>query len=211
MLSTTESTSNVRLEEEGEVGQLMLELDHLFEQYLELLDQYQTERIKLSTTLSSGFLSLAQANFSSTLGRRYGQDYYDERMQALRTVYVLPSNSKLGGEDGEKVTIEGVPPHSEKPARNGIDDTAEPSVAEPSKPACSEDEKEDPHLGRRPSVDPIRWFGILVPQPLRTAQAHFTEAVVGPLPRIASLAKKLRALEIRIGRTRKAIKKLEKG
>ena len=31
-----------------------------------------------------GFLSLAQANFNNNSGVRYGQDYYDGRMQATR-------------------------------------------------------------------------------------------------------------------------------
>lgn len=33
-------------------------------------------------------MSLAQANFTNTTRTRYGQDYYDERMQASRKVYV---------------------------------------------------------------------------------------------------------------------------
>lgn len=37
-----------------------------------------------------GYFSLAQANFNSSSRTRYGQDYYDERMQALRRVYVEP-------------------------------------------------------------------------------------------------------------------------
>lgn len=34
-----------------------------------------------------GHLSLAQANFSNPNRVRYGQDFYDERMQASRQMY----------------------------------------------------------------------------------------------------------------------------
>jgi hypothetical protein len=60
------------------------------------------------------------------------------------------------------------------------------------------------------SRDPIKWFGVLVPPPLRSAQSKFIEVVEGPVPRLVSQTKELRALEIEIRRTRKSIKKLEK-
>jgi len=60
------------------------------------------------------------------------------------------------------------------------------------------------------SVDPIRWFGVLVPQPLRSAQSEFIKVVEGPIPRLVTLTTELRALEIEIGRTRKSVKKLER-
>lgn len=66
--------------------QLDVELDTLLAKYLHLLDQYTEARKDLSRKLSEGFLSLASANFSAPRGVRYGQDYYDDRMQARRTV-----------------------------------------------------------------------------------------------------------------------------
>jgi hypothetical protein len=59
-------------------------------------------------------------------------------------------------------------------------------------------------------VDPIRWYGILVPPALRTAQTQFVSAIEGPMPQVIGLSKDLRNLEIDIGRTRKAMKKLGK-
>lgn len=88
-------------------------LDHLLECYLSLLNQYADLRQQLSQNLSSvrfllpllllprfnpgqilmsqpkqGFLTLAQANFQSPNRARYGQDFYDDRMQASTLVYV---------------------------------------------------------------------------------------------------------------------------
>ncbi|PYH44937.1 uncharacterized protein BP01DRAFT_357287 [Aspergillus saccharolyticus JOP 1030-1] len=61
-------------------------LDELLERYLHLLDEHQKLQADLGSRLSSGFISLAQANFTSSPGRRYGADYYDERMKATRRV-----------------------------------------------------------------------------------------------------------------------------
>lgn len=57
-------------------------------------------------------------------------------------------------------------------------------------------------------VDPLRWFGILVPPALRTAQTSFIAAVEGPIPRLASLARDLRTQEIEIGRVKKQMKRM---
>ena len=67
------------------------------------------------------------------------------------------------------------------------------------------DEKTEP--AKSIVVDPIRMFGILVPPALRSAQASFTEAVDGPVMRLAEVTGELRALEREIGRTRKSIRK----
>ncbi|OJD37365.1 uncharacterized protein BKCO1_700050 [Diplodia corticola] len=70
-------------------------LDELLKRYLLLLDQYSQARQQLSSELSSGYLSLAQANFNPSSRIRYGQDFYDERMQALRQVTTEETDSKL--------------------------------------------------------------------------------------------------------------------
>ncbi|EKV16612.1 coiled-coil domain-containing protein 115 [Penicillium digitatum] len=63
-------------------------LDALLEKYLHLLDRQQKLHANLAEQLSSGFFSLAQANFSSPPGRRYGPDYYDGRMKAMRKISI---------------------------------------------------------------------------------------------------------------------------
>lgn len=66
------------------------QLDEFLEKYLNLLDAYERARKDLSQNLSSGFISLAQANFSSS-GPRIGQDLYDDRTQASRRVAISDS------------------------------------------------------------------------------------------------------------------------
>jgi hypothetical protein len=69
---------------------LIRSLDTTLERYLELLDKHQKLQGELASRLSSGFLSLAQANYTCPPGRRYGADYYDERMKATRRVSLQP-------------------------------------------------------------------------------------------------------------------------
>lgn len=59
-------------------------------------------------------------------------------------------------------------------------------------------------------IDPIRWFGILVPPALRSAQSSFIKTIEGTIPQLTTLSVALRGLEMEIGRQQKAIRKLEK-
>jgi hypothetical protein len=78
-----------------------------------------------------------------------------------------------------------------------------------SKTTDEEEVKEEKDVSQK-SVDPIRWYGVLVPPALRAAQSQFISAVEGPIPRVANLSKEMRILEIEVGRTRKTMKKLGK-
>ncbi|KAL5113483.1 hypothetical protein ACEQ8H_008647 [Pleosporales sp. CAS-2024a] len=158
---------------------LIVRLDELLEKYLHTLDDYQKLREQLSKQLSSGYLSLAQANFQNRSTTHYGQDNYDERMQAIRKVTV---------QDADRLSFSVAEEKSEEA-------TAAKEDSEGSKKSTK-------------AVDPLRWFGILVPPALRSAQADFIAAIEGPVPRLANVAKELRHQEIEIGRVRKQIKKL---
>ncbi|OGM45929.1 hypothetical protein ABOM_005240 [Aspergillus bombycis] len=82
---------------------LLRSLDALLERYLHLLDRHQKLQAELATSLSSGFLSLAQANYTCPPGRRYGADYYDERMKATRRVDLEPPTSSTKDVDASSV------------------------------------------------------------------------------------------------------------
>lgn len=73
---------------EKTISELENRLDDLWESYLTLLDGYTKAQDDIKKHLNSGFLSLAKAQSSAPLGRRYGQDWYDERMKAEKRVHV---------------------------------------------------------------------------------------------------------------------------
>ncbi|KAF2090340.1 hypothetical protein K490DRAFT_63219 [Saccharata proteae CBS 121410] len=221
-------------------------LDDLLKRYLDLLDQYQQAREQLSSRLAKGYISIAQANFNAPNRARYGQDFYDERMQAIRTVSVDESRSVLkrtivstakkvegsvpaDNEDGPEV--EHTSTSTEKLMKEDNKPTDIAGKDEPvseTDPACGvnqpqkESKKPEPGAASEESkksekstesaekhVDPIKWFGILVPPALRTAQKHFVGVVEESVPDVTNLSDELRSIEIEIGRTRKKIRKLD--
>jgi len=91
----------------------------------------------------------------------------------------------------------------EEEKQSGIPETAEAESA--STPASNE--KAAPKKTSKKTQDPLRWFGILVPPALRSAQQTFVSAVEGSVPQLATIARELRNQEIEIGRVRKQIKK----
>ena len=84
---------------------------------------------------------------------------------------------------------------------NQADPNSDPTKV---KPDSSQPESEK----KAPSNDPIRWFGVLVPPALRSAQTSFVSAIEGPVVELSIFSKELRQQEIEIGRVRKQIKKL---
>jgi len=174
-------------------------LDALLEQYLHLLDQYTTLREDLSNSFSSAFFTLAHAQRASTLGagRRYGQEYYDDRMKAQRLVKVdndAPRHGLVW-----KVSRKVAPTRKDNvdlQSREKEDDVSQevkgqtkdaPEVEEDS---TNEREKQDPA-----TRDPITWFGILAPSALRQSQSHFTRLVEDQIPDLLSIESKMRRVE----------------
>lgn len=120
------------------------------------------------------------------------------------------------GSEHPKVRFSISLPHQEdeKPKAN-VEEVKKPQATSESKLPESEvqpqESKENPSTKDKASTkvkDPIRWFGILVPPALRTAQQTFTSAFEGPIPQLAAISRDLRNQEIEIGRVRKQIKKL---
>ena len=144
-------------------------------------------------------MSLAQANFTSpNRMMRYGQDHYDDRMQAIRRIVATPEEKpkiRWGAPEVEyptnaNTTIEGLVRHeSTHSAHNAKPDSGHPPT------------------GFR---DPLTWFGILVPPALREAQKTFTSAIEGPLLSLLAAQRGMWEIEADIRRTRKAMKKARK-
>jgi hypothetical protein len=177
-------------------------LDELWESYLTLLDQYTKAQDEIKKHFNSGFLSLAKAQSSASLGRRYGQDWYDERMKASRKARVLSASvddtEDSVGADLQRLSISAVPRgptiqivHSEEKKSKSESEIKEeeskqqqqqpspPGTPEPeSKPKEDEETKPDQSEESKPT-NPLRWYGVLVPPELRRAQSAFTAATGG--------------------------------
>jgi hypothetical protein len=170
-------------------------LDELWESYLELLDQYTKSQDEIKKHLNSGFLSLAKAQSSASLGRRYGKDWYDERMKASRKARVLSApvddTEDSVSADLQSLSISALPrgpfvqiTHSEenmsKPESK--EDESEQQQQQPSPPGTPEpqsqpDQDEEEKLAQTEEskpTNPLRWYGVLVPPELKRAQHSFS-------------------------------------
>ncbi|KAK4202692.1 hypothetical protein QBC40DRAFT_275957 [Triangularia verruculosa] len=209
-------------------------IDSLLQQYLLLLNEYTTLRNNLNTLQSSFYHHLARANFSAQPGvRYYGQDYYDERMQATSRLETTISEDnstpefKLVKPSAAKVNPTEKPENTEKKqnsqeeggdVKSISEDASSSDQTQSEASAPSPDSKKDQDgdeakpkpTEKKKSNDPLRWFGILTPLPLRQAQADAKRAVEDVIPRLATISEQMKALELEVRRERKKRAKAEK-
>lgn len=226
------------------ISELEDRLDKLWESYLTLLDHYTKAQDEIKTHMNSGFLSLAKAQSSAPLGRRYGQDWYDERMKSTKRVHLSNDDSETT-EDTitaglQRLSISLAQDPEKNEAKDGTDETiveeaesqptqqpSPPGTPEPEpREQTAEDEKIDQTEKPKP-VNPLRWYGILVPPELKKAQSSFSmlvgnplnteestdpahEDAVSPITNAVNAGRGLREIETELRKVRKALKKAEK-
>ncbi|KAG5743016.1 hypothetical protein H9Q69_003355 [Fusarium xylarioides] len=176
-------------------------IDELLERYLSLLDEYSQLRQSLSQIQSDVFHDIARANFAGERGMRYGQDHYDERMQATRLLAIEQDVSP-------SPTFSIFP----APKEDNVADKEENSSAEKSDDASTVEAKEatiPTEKKRKQNKNPLQWFGLFAPMPLRTAQKHSLKAVEEIIPRLVSVNAEMLHVEIEVRRARKRRAKAE--
>jgi coiled-coil domain-containing protein 115 len=188
-------------------------LDVLLETYLNRLDTYQKLREKLSINCSAGFLSLAHANRTSNLGsgRRYGEEGYDERMKAVKRLTIrLHDEVDLGGPIQQDLQNDEQPsPHPDPAIIFLTIEQSDPSGIKVADRVKSHVPPETPPEDPKPStkakqpLNPLNWYGLLVPPSLRAAQASFISAVQDQIPQLLNIQTDMAGLEAQIRALRK--------
>ncbi|KAL7962719.1 hypothetical protein V8C34DRAFT_269666 [Trichoderma compactum] len=189
-------------------------MDSLLERYLNLIDEYSRLREELSKLQAGVFQNIARANFAGERGMRYGRDHYDERMRALRVLDVTP-----GEDDVFAFAIKSLDsPVDDKGQKENEDssdgDKADTTTAQGDPEANPEDEqnpeeqgqdgeKEEKVKTKKTTDNPLRWFGLLAPAPLCTAQTLSIQAVEQVIPRLSSVNAEMEHVEVEIRRARK--------
>lgn len=135
---------------------------------------------------------IARANFTADRGVRYGQDHYDDRMQATRVLEVKSESVELH-------VVTDLEMQSE----------AQGSESKDSSNADSESTSTTQTPNSSRSKDPLRMFGILVPQSLRLAQSQAVKLVEEIVPKLVNINMEMERLEIDIRRKRKHRTKAE--
>ncbi|KAH0145888.1 hypothetical protein KCU67_g12461, partial [Aureobasidium melanogenum] len=212
------------------VDELRDQLDALWEKHLTLLDSYHQAQQQIARHFSSGFFHLAQATFKSTTRVRYGQEYYDDRMQATTRLDAsvddqdLPRLALQVNDTTSPSTKHSTNQSSDEKADEKDEDTPAQQPTPPSTPPTESDKKlpdEQSHENKSENADdkgstqkkvrdPIHWYGILVPPSLRSSQISFKSAIQDPVVEAANSAQALRHVNMEIRKLRKDIKKAEK-
>ncbi|KAL7923562.1 hypothetical protein ACQKWADRAFT_289993 [Trichoderma austrokoningii] len=170
-------------------------IDSLLERYLSLTDEYSRLREELTTLQAGVYQNIARANFSGARGMRYGQDHYDERMHALRVLDI-----ELAGDNVPSFTMKSV----DAPVEGAVgDDNKEGEETEKEEAADSTEEQQTDQEKKNKTNNPLHWFGLLAPQPLRAAQTLSIQAVEEAIPRLVSVNAEMEHVEIEIRRARK--------
>ncbi|KAK5111915.1 hypothetical protein LTR62_004647 [Meristemomyces frigidus] len=225
-IASLDESQSILMERPPELHVLLDRLDDLWSRYLTLTDAYQQAQADMARLLSKGHFSLTQANCRSASRVRHGQDFYDQRMKASRLATIArgpdptPFTTFVSIRESESAVT--AKPFVENKASNepkqqpSPPSTPGPNVHEP-QPAEAEQADEDDSTENMPIEDsntrvcnPLHWFGILVPQELRSAQTSFSAATTGPLVTACNAASGMRELELEIRRARKAIDKYDK-
>lgn len=189
--------------------ELSPDIDALLERYLALLDDYTNLRAELSRLQTATFQNLARANFAAERGVRFGQDYFDARMQAGRRVMV-----GLRDAGADVVTVEVIKPGATTAAAgSGRLESEAPFEEDEEGKKAREGEDEPAGVQKQktppPPKDPIRWFGLLTPLALRQTQASAVDAVERVIPRLVTVDAEMRQVEIEVRRARKRRAKAE--
>lgn len=186
------------------------DIDVLLERYLVLLDEYTTLRAELSRLQTATFHNLARANFAAERGVRFGQDYYDERMQAGRRVVGEVRDVEEGiNKVTWEVVVKATEPEPESDTPKSEKNTGEVEVEAEDGDDESREEKPKPEAKKPIPKDPIRWFGLLTPLALRQTQASAIDTVERVIPRLVTVVAEMRQVEIEVRRARKRRAKAE--
>ncbi|KAI0180054.1 hypothetical protein GGR52DRAFT_568815 [Hypoxylon sp. FL1284] len=195
-------------------------IDALLVRYLGLLDEYAGLRARLSGLQTAAYQSIARANFAAERGMRFGRDHYDDRMRATRRVFITTAASSDEGDELGGVPVFAVrssatnsrdeegAAEDETTADSTKDDQEAREDGEDASPPPSSQKQQKKKQQQQPK-DPLRWFGLLAPQPLRQAQAQSVEAVEQVVPALASVAARMAQVEIEVRRARKRRAKAE--
>jgi coiled-coil domain-containing protein 115 len=107
--------------------------------------------------------------------------------------------------EGEQPRQQPSPPATPEPSQ------LDRSTSDPPKETPEDKAEKQPSEPQRSLPDPIHWFGVLVPRELRSAQTSFTLALAGGMAEAVNATRALREVEAEIRRTRKGLRKAEKG
>ncbi|XP_041129726.1 coiled-coil domain-containing protein 115 isoform X2 [Polyodon spathula] len=193
-----------------EVGEVSVRLDGLLLRFMDQMENLQEKRIMLNSLIEAGWFSMSKARYAMgnkcVSSLQYGHEMaplvrlhtraLEKGEVQFRTERMEPKpveNSKEEPKQVEEIgpKEEGVRRRKTVNKKTDQEDPLEPKDVPDTK------EKTEPDRmvkGQISSQDPLKWFGILVPQSLKQAQSSFKQVI--------ELAAEIAALQTQIEATR---------
>jgi coiled-coil domain-containing protein 115 len=177
-------------------------IDELLVRYLQLLHEYHALREQLNALQVGLYQNIARANFAAERGMRFGQDYYDDRMQASR---LIPISTSSEGIPSFTVRSEGDDDNQSAHSVGGQTQSSKDNLIE----EPNQDDKANVNPPQKAPRDPLKWFGLITPSAIRQAHTQSVQAVEEVIPRLVSINTEMAQVEIEVRRARKKRAKAE--
>lgn len=192
----------------SEVDESSLFLDENLLKFMEQLELLEEKRAKLNSLIEQGWFSISKARYS--MGNKHVSSLqYASEIQPLvcvsarkmenGEVQFCTEKPKANSSDEEPLPVEDIGPQERgvrrrnKSKKNEAEKEAEDSTVEKVREAIPVKRND-----QNPQQDPLKWFGILVPQTLKQAQSSFKEVI--------ELSAEIATLQTAVLKTRQELK-----
>ncbi|XP_029291429.1 vacuolar ATPase assembly protein VMA22 [Cottoperca gobio] len=175
----------------SELEESSLLLDEKLMRFMDQLELLEEKRAALNSLIEQGWFSMSKARYS--MGNKcVSALQYASEIEPLVYVHARTLDTgdvdfctervkqKCGNEDGKDAkSIEDIGPQEKgvrrriKPKKHITEEEASEEASCEKAPEVTPVRKHDPN----PQQDPLKWFGILVPQTLKQAQSSFKQVV----------------------------------
>uniref|UniRef100_A0A1A8D1P1 Vacuolar ATPase assembly protein VMA22 n=1 Tax=Nothobranchius kadleci TaxID=1051664 RepID=A0A1A8D1P1_NOTKA len=182
-------------------------LDDKLLRFMDQLELLEQKRTSLNSLIEQGWFTMSKARYSMG-NKQVSALQYANEMEPLVHVHVrtldndevefcIERSPQTCGEESVKdlTSVEDIGPREE-----GVRQRKKTKIISEKKTSEDISEQKAPAWRRdhNPQQDPLKWFGILVPQPLKHAQSSFIQVI--------ELSAEIAALQIAVLNTREELK-----
>ncbi|XP_072222922.1 coiled-coil domain-containing protein 115 [Leuresthes tenuis] len=195
----------------SEVEDSRLLLDEKLLRFMDQLELLEEKRATLNSLIEQGWFSMTQARYSMG-NKQVSALQYASEMEPLVCVHVRTLDGgevefcaerltqKCSKESKDQASVENVGPCEEGVRRRNMSkkDIAEEKASQDASAGKARQENPVRKRDQNPQQDPLKWFGILVPQSLKQAQSSFKQVI--------ELSAEIAALQVAVLNTREELK-----
>ena len=174
-----------RIKMDDSLKNLNEKLDEFLLLFFEKLEVLEDVREKLTNSMRNGFLSMSKARYSMG-NKAVGEMQYARNMTASTMVFERENGSSKDGESHLLAGVEGFEVlfdanESKTEINESLINNEKPGLRQRTHKGTTKDLEESKtqtkfSSSKRKSIDPLKWFGVLVPGSLKDCQREFKNA-----------------------------------